>query len=245
VAHVNVVQMPQTITRVNQSRQVSITGNTVSGNVTAMTREITAILDAYQLPEGYAAEISGSYSEMLESFSDLLLALVVALGLVYFVLAAQFESFLMPVIVMMILPVAFGGALVALPLTGRDLSMISLVALIMLAGTVVNNSIILVDYINVRRERGESREDAILKACPLRVRPVMMTTITTVLAMIPMAAAMGNTLEIMSDMGITMMSGMIISTVITLVFTPVYYSVIDNMTSRKRKKKAAAEAQPV
>jgi HAE1 family hydrophobic/amphiphilic exporter-1 len=123
--------------------------------------------------------------------------------------------------------------------------MISLVALIMLAGTVVNNSIILVDYINVRRQRGESREDAILKACPLRVRPVMMTTVTTVLAMIPMAAAMGNTLEIMSDMGITMMSGMIISTIITLVFTPVYYSVIDNMTRKKRgKKNAAPEEQP-
>ncbi|MBE6963939.1 MAG: efflux RND transporter permease subunit [Ruminococcaceae bacterium] len=245
VAYVDIVQLPQTIARVNQSRQVSITGNTISGNVTAMTREITAILDAYQLPEGYTAEISGSYSEMMDSFSDLLLALVVALGLVYFVLAAQFESFLMPIIVMMILPVAFSGALVALPLTGRDLSMISLVALIMLAGTVVNNSIILVDYINIRRQRGESREDAILKACPLRIRPVMMTTVTTVLAMIPMAAAMGNTLEIMSDMGITMMSGMIISTVITLVFTPVYYSVIDNMTPKKRKKKAAAEAQPV
>ena len=124
---------------------------------------------------------------MMEGFSDLLLALVVALGLVYFILAAQFESFLMPVIVMMILPVAFSGALFALPLTGRDLSIISMVALIMLAGTVVNNSIILVDYINVRRGRGEAREEAILHACPLRIRPVMMTTITTVLAMIPMA----------------------------------------------------------
>ena len=237
VAYVDVVQMPQTITRVNQSRQVSITGNTISGNVTAMTREINAILDSYQMPEGYTAQISGSYSEMLESFSDLLLALVVALGLVYFVLAAQFESFLMPVIVMMILPVAFSGALVALPLTNRNLSMVALVALIMLAGTVVNNSIILVDYINIRRQQGECREDAILKACPLRIRPVMMTTITTVLAMIPMAVGMGNTLEIMTDMGITMMSGMTISTLITLDFTPVYYSVIYNITEKHRTKK--------
>jgi len=114
--------------------------------------------------------------------------------------------------------------------------MISIVSLIMLSGTVVNNSIILVDYINVRRARGESREEAILHACPLRIRPVMMTTITTVLAMVPMAAAMGNTLEMMSDMGITMMSGMIISTVITLVFTPVYYSVIDELPNRLRRK---------
>ncbi len=239
VANVNVVQAPQTINRVNQSRQISITGSTLSGDITAMTAEINAILDAYQMPGGYRAAISGSYSEMMESFSDLLLALLVALGLVYFVLAAQFESFIMPVIIMMILPVAFSGALFALPVTGRSLSMIALVALIMLAGTVVNNSIILVDYIKIRRERGESREDAILKACPLRVRPVMMTTITTVIAMIPMALALGNTLEMMSDMGITMISGMTISTLITLVFTPVYYSVIDDLSQkflRRRKK---------
>lgn len=237
VAEVEVIQAPQTITRNNQSRQVSITGSTLSGDVTAMTAQINAILDAYQLPEGYTAAISGTYEEMMDSFSDLLLALLVALGLVYFVLAAQFESFLMPVIIMMILPVAFSGALFALPLTGRDLSMIALVALIMLAGTVVNNSIILVDYIKIRREMGESREEAILHACPLRIRPVMMTTLTTVLAMIPMAAAMGDTLEMMSDMGITMMSGMIISTIVTLLFTPVYYSVIDDLPRRLRRKK--------
>ena len=227
VAYVDVVQAPQTIHRVNQSRQVSVTGSTLSGNVTDMTAQINAILENYQLPEGYDAAISGSYSEMMEGFEDLLVALVVALGLVYFILAAQFESFLMPVIVMMILPVAFSGALFALPVTGRDLSIISMVALIMLAGTVVNNSIILVDYINVRRGRGEAREDAILQACPLRIRPVMMTTITTVLAMVPMAMATGDTPEMMTDMCLTMMSGMIISTIITLLFTPVYYSVID------------------
>ena len=246
VAEVNIIQAPQTIQRVDQSRQVSITGSTLSGNVTAMTAEIKAILDNYQFPEGYGTAISGSYSDMMEGFSDLLLALVVALGLVYFILAAQFESFLMPVIVMMILPVAFSGALFALPLTGRDLSIISMVALIMLAGTVVNNSIILVDYINVRRGRGEAREEAILHACPLRIRPVMMTTITTVLAMVPMAMATGDTPEMMTDMCLTMMSGMIISTVITLLFTPVYYSVIDELPHRLRRKKKqeAAEQLP-
>jgi HAE1 family hydrophobic/amphiphilic exporter-1 len=236
VAFVDVVQAPQTIHRVNQSRQVSVTGSTLSGDVTGMTKQINALLETYQLPEGYEAAISGSYSEIMEGFSDLLLALVVALGLVYFILAAQFESFLMPVIVMMILPVAFSGALFILPVTGRDLSIISMVALIMLAGTVVNNSIILVDYINVRRARGESREDAILHACPLRIRPVMMTTITTVLAMIPMAMALGDTPEMMTDMCLTMMSGMIISTGITLVFTPVYYSVIDDLPKKFRRK---------
>jgi len=143
----------------------------------------------------------------------------------------------MPVIIMMILPVAFSGALFILPVTGRDLTMIAMVALIFLAGTVVNNSIILVDYIKIRREMGEKREDAILKACPLRVRPVLMTTITTVIAMIPMAMAWGNTLEMMSDMALTMMCGMTISTVVTLVFTPVFYSVIDNVSQKHQKRK--------
>lgn len=237
-----VVQAPQSVTRVNQSRQVTITGDTISGNATAITQAIQKILADYPMPEGYTATAGGSYADMMENFTDLLLALLVALGLVYFVLAAQFESFLMPVIIMMILPVAFTGALFALPLTGRDLSMISFVALIMLAGTVVNASIILVDYIRIRREMGETREEAILKACPLRIRPVMMTTLTTILAMIPMAFGLGDTNEMMSDMGVTMMSGMIISTVVTLLFTPVYYSVIDNLSHRRRKKKRGQEA---
>lgn len=249
VAYVDVVQAPQTITRVNQSRQVTVTGDTISGNSTAMTKQLNRILENYTLPEGYTVELSGSYADMMESFSDLLLALLVAMGLVYFVLAAQFESFLMPVIIMMILPVAFGGALFALPLTGRDLSMISLVSLIMLAGTVVNNSIILVEYIKIRRDMGESREDAILKACPMRIRPIMMTTLTTVLAMVPMALGMGDINEMMSDMGITMMSGMIISTVVTLVFTPVFYSVIDDLPGKFRnrfhKKPQPSQETPV
>ena len=246
VAHVDIELAPQSIIRVNQSRQISVTGDTISGDTTAITREINRILEGYTLPDGYTAEISGAYEDMMESFSDLLLALIVALGLVYFVLASQFESFLMPVIVMMILPVAFTGALFALPLTGRDLSMISLVALIMLAGTVVNASIILVDYIRQRREQGESRVDAILHACPLRIRPVLMTTLTTVLALVPMALGMAEgAAEMMSDMSITMISGMVVSTIITLLFTPVYYSVIDNLSSLfRRKKKEEPPAPP-
>ena len=247
VADVNIELAPQSIIRVNQSRQISVTGDTISGDTTAITQEIEKILAGYTLPDGYNAETSGAYEDMMDSFGDLLLALVVAMGLVYFVLASQFESFLMPVIVMMILPVAFTGALFALPLTGRDLSMISLVALIMLAGTVVNSSIILVDYIRQRREQGESRVDAILHACPLRVRPVLMTTLTTILALVPMALGLSEgAAEMMSDMSITMISGMVVSTIVTLLFTPVYYSVIDDLSHifSRKKKKGAPPAQP-
>ncbi|MBQ9459917.1 MAG: efflux RND transporter permease subunit [Oscillospiraceae bacterium] len=233
IAHVETVLAPAAISRVNQSRAVTITGTSVSGDTNGVTEQIRAILDAYAMPEGYDVKFGGGYEEMRSSFHDLTLALIVALGLVYFVLASQFESFVMPVIVMMILPVAFSGALFALPLTGRDLSMISMVALIMLAGTVVNASIILIDYIRQRRERGEKRAEAILNACPLRIRPVLMTTLTTILAIMPLALGIGQSNEMMSDMGVTMVSGMLISTIVTLLFTPVYYCVIDNIGRKK------------
>ncbi len=240
VANVTVEQAAQTISRSNQTRQVSITGDTLSGDTVAMTQAVNAILAEYPLPQGCTAETSGSYEDMMESFSDLGYALLAALLLVYFVLAVQFESFSLPVMVMMILPVAFTGALFSLPLTGRDISILSLVSIIMLAGTVVNSSIILVEYIKIRRGMGESREEAILNACPLRVRPILMTTLTTVLAMVPMALGIGETNEMMTDMGIVMISGMVISTVITLVFTPVYYSVIDNLSHPRRKRAKAS-----
>lgn len=236
VATVAIEQAPQTIVRSNQTRQVTISGDSVSGDTAALTAAIWEILNGYTFPQGYSVETDGSYETMMESFSDLLIALAAALLLVYFVLAVQFESFLMPVMVMLILPVAFTGSLFGLPVTGRDLSMLSLVSIIMLAGTVVNSSIILVEYIKIRRARGEDRETAILHACPLRVRPILMTTLTTILAMVPMAMGIGETNEMMSDMGITMIAGMVISTVVTLVFTPVYYSVIDNLSHIFRRK---------
>ena len=236
VATVAIEQAPQTIVRSNQTRQVTISGDSVSGDTAAMTAAVWEILNGYTFPQGYAVETDGSYETMMESFGDLLIALAAALLLVYFVLAVQFESFLMPVMVMLILPVAFTGSLFGLPLTGRDLSMLSLVSIIMLAGTVVNSSIILVEYIKIRRARGEDRETAILHACPLRVRPILMTTLTTILAMVPMAMGIGETNEMMSDMGITMIAGMVISTVVTLVFTPVFYSVIDNLSHVFRRK---------
>ena len=240
VAEVNVVLAPQTIARSNQNRVISITGNTISGSSSDMGARITDLLEAYSLPAGYTAEVSGTYSELLDTFQDLALALIVAIGLVYFVLAAQFESFVLPIMVMLILPVSCTGALFALPVTGRELSMVSYVAIIILVGTVVNSSIILVEYIKIRREMGEDRVTAILNACPRRVRPVLMTALTTILAMIPMALQMGNSNELMGDMGVVMIFGMSISTAVTLLFTPVFYSVLDDLGRKLLGKKTSA-----
>lgn len=245
VANVEIELTPQTIIRSNQNRQITITGNALEGTATQISKQVQAILDSYVLPEGYTAEIAGDYAELMDTFTDLAIALLVALCLVYFVLAAQFESFALPVMVMLILPVSLSGALFALPVTGRKLSMVSYVAVIILVGTVVNASIILVEYIKVRRAMGESRVDAILHACPRRVRPVLMTSLTTILAMIPMSLEMGTNNEMMSEMGCVMIFGMVISTLVTLVFTPVFYSVIDDLShfGKKKSKKPSPELQ--
>lgn len=232
VANVAVELSPQTITRTDQSRQVEVTGDTISGDTNAMNQAVQAVLDGYTMPEGYRAEISSAYTEMMDNFQTLMLAMLVAVCLVYFILAAQFESFIMPVMVMLILPIALSGALFGLPLTRMDLSMVVLLALIMLVGTVVNSSIVLVDYINIRRARGQEKDEAIMEACPLRVRPIMMTTLTTVLALIPMAVGSGEGNEMLQPMGVVMISGMVIATVVTLLFTPVYYSLLDSLSER-------------
>ncbi len=234
VADVEIELIPQNIARSNQSRQVEITGNISDVELAEMTQNIQEIIESYDMPSGYYAEIGGTYEDMAESYGDLLLALVVALGLVYFILASQFESFIMPVIVMMILPVALTGALFGLPITGSEISLVAGIGVIMLAGVVVNASIILVDYIKVRRRMGESKEEAILEACPLRIRPIMMTALTTILAMLPMSLGIGEGAEMMQPMSIVMISGMIVATIVTLLFTPVYYSLLDSLSEKTK-----------
>ena len=243
VAEVNTVLAPQAINRLNQSRTVTITGSADETVSTAqMSAAVQGVLDTFPLPEGISYESGGEMQEMIETFARLAYALVVALGLVYFVLASQFESFIMPVIIMMILPIGLLGSLVGLPLTGSKISMIAFIGVIMLAGTVVNASIVLIDYINVRRRRGEQKQTAILNACPRRVRPVLMTTLTTILGLLPMIFSKGEGSEMMQPMAVVMITGMVVSTIVTLLFTPVYYSLIDSLSariaSRKKHKKA-------
>jgi len=236
VADVKVELAPLSIARSNQSRTITITGDSLSEDVAAITKEVNKIVDNYNFPKGITVETSGEMTNIAESFETLLYALIVALGLVYFVLAVQFESFIMPIIIMLILPLGLVGSLVGLPLTGNQISMPAFIGVIMLAGIVVNSSIILVDYIRIRRDRGEDKNTAILNACPLRIRPVLMTTLTTILGLVPMAIGWGEGSEMMAPMAIVMITGMILSTIVTLLFTPVFYSVIDTITEKFRRK---------
>lgn len=246
VADIHVVMAPQTINRMNQSRTITITGQSRSGDSAGIAKAVTQAVDGFDLPDGVSVSIGGENSEMIKSFRSLGTALVVALGLVYFVLASQFESFLMPVIVMMILPVSLIGSLSTQVFFGMKISIIAFVGVIMLSGVVVNSSIVLVDYIKTRRLRGEEKNEAILNACPRRVRPVLMTALTTILGLVPMAVGTGEGSELMRSMAVVMISGMVISTVVTLLFTPVYYSLLDGMSQNfadRRKKRRESRVQ--
>lgn len=244
VANVETVLAPQSINRLNQSRTVTITGGAADTVSTAeMSQAVQGVLDTFELPDGITYETGGEMEEMINTFTQLAYALVVALGLVYFVLASQFESFVMPVIIMTILPIGLLGSIFTLPLTGNKISMVAFIGVIMLAGTVVNSSIVLIDYMNIRRKRGEDKDTAILNACPRRVRPVLMTTLTTVLGLLPMVFSNGEGAEMMRPMAIVMITGMVVSTIVTLLFTPVYYSLIDSLIQRVRTRSAERHAR--
>ena len=244
VADVDVTMAPQSVMRYNQSRSITITGGSRTDDAVGIAASVKEVVDGYQFPDSVTAEISGENSDMMDSFQSLGNAMIVALGLVYFVLASQFESFLMPLIVMMILPVSLLGSLSTQFLFGMKISVVSFVGVIMLAGITVNSSIVLVDYIKTRRMRQEEKNEAILNACPRRVRPVMMTMLTTVLGLLPMAFSMGEGSEMMKPMAIAMITGMLVSTVITLLFTPVYYSILDSFGQRSADKRAAKRGGP-
>ena len=237
VADVYTELSPQSISRINQYETVTLTGETESGDSVTIMQQVNDLIANYQMPEGIEVENGDtSASSIEETTRSLMTALMVAILLVYFILASQFNSFVLPVAIMLILPIGLLGSLLMLWPTGNKVSMVALLAVIILAGTVVNSSIVLVDYILQRRERGEDKQTAILNACPRRVRPVLMTALTTILGLVPMVFSGGEGSEMMKPMGVVMMTGMVISTVATLFITPVYYSLTDGLTERVKKR---------
>lgn len=191
VARIDKGTGPVTIVRENQTRQVTVTGAVVGRDIGTVNREIQEKLSNIHLPEGYSIDIGGEQEQMLESFRDLILVFILAVVLVYMVMAAQFESLKQPFIIIFTVPLSLIGVVFALLLTGRHINMTSLIGVIILAGIVVNNAIVLIDFINQLREKGIPRNEAIIKAGPARLRPILMTTLTTVLGLIPLSLGIG------------------------------------------------------
>jgi HAE1 family hydrophobic/amphiphilic exporter-1 len=194
---------------------------------------VDALLANLQVSEGVAFVPGGEQEEINSSFRDLGFALLLSALLVYMILAAQFESFLDPLIISAVLPVGITGALITLFLTGQTLNIISLIGMIALLGIAVNDAIVKVATIRRLREQGLGGREAILEASALRFRPILMTTVTTVLAMIPMGLGLGTGEQMQRPLAITIIGGLSIATLLTLFLTPVVYEMLHRATDKE------------
>ena len=227
VAAVGVARGPAEIRRVAQERVAIITANLAYGDLGAAAAEAREIIAGTPTPAGVTAMVSGQNQEMQESFRSMQFALVLAVFLVYLVMASQFESLIHPFVILFTIPLALVGAVLALFLTGTTVNVVAFIGVIMLAGIVVNNAIVLVDLINQNRAQGTPKTEAILAAGRARLRPILMTTLTTVLGLLPMAIGFGEGAEVRTPMAITVIGGLLVSTLLTLVVIPVVYSLLD------------------
>lgn len=235
VASLVSVQGPSEITRDDQVRTINVTSDVIGRDLGTVSQEINMKLSQLNLPEGYEISMGGDVETMTESFTQLGLALVLGIFLVYMVMAVQFESFTSPFIIMFSLPTMIIGVILGLAIARIPLSLPGFIGLIMLAGIVVNNGILLVEYINILRSKGMERMEAIVEAGKSRVRPIFMTTMTTVLAMIPLALGIGEGAENQQPMAVVVVFGLTSSTLFTLIFVPVMYVVIDNLSQKVKR----------
>jgi HAE1 family hydrophobic/amphiphilic exporter-1 len=241
VADVLVAKGPISIERDSQVRVVRVNAQLAGRDLATVNREIEDGLEELYFPTGYDYKIGGDYEELISSFSSLFLALVLAVVLVYMIMASQFESLVYPFIIMFSVPLAVSGGVFALKLTGNIISMPAVIGVIMLTGIVVNNGIVLVDYINTLKKKNLSAEEAVLKAGPTRLRPILMTTLTTVLGLLPMALAISEGSEATAPLALVVIGGLLLSTLLTLVLIPVMYLMLNKLTRKNKDKVTFAE----
>ncbi len=227
VADIQVREGPSEIRRIDQQRAVLVSANVAGIDLGTATGLIQRALEKVDIPADVSFVIGGQNREMQTSLQSLIFALCLAVFLVYIVMASQFESFVHPFVIIFTIPLALIGVLFTLYVTGISFSVVVFLGLIMLAGIVVNNAIVFVDYINHLRANGRSRTDAIVQAGSVRLRPILMTTATTVLGLLPMALGLGEGSEIRTPMAITVVAGLISSTALTLIVIPTVYSLLD------------------
>ncbi|SCY94852.1 efflux RND transporter permease subunit [Alkaliphilus peptidifermentans] len=229
VAEFEMVKGPSTIRRRDQVRTVTINASILQRDLNSIIKDIQSKLESYSFPPGYSYQFRGQREQLEEAFSSLILVVILAILLVYMILASQFQSFLHPFTIMMSVPLAFSGGALGLFLTGRALSVPALIGVIVLAGIVVNNGIVLIDYINVLRKKGLEREKALIVAGETRLRPILMTSFTTILGVLPLALGLGEGAEAQAPMATVVIGGLFVSTLLTLVMIPVIYSLLDDL----------------
>ncbi|MCD7904991.1 MAG: efflux RND transporter permease subunit [Clostridiales bacterium] len=236
VADIVETETATTISREDQVTYISLTGEVDGADTSTTQALVQEKLDEYVFPDGYTYSFGGIGEMMSETFNTLYIIIAVAVMLVFIVMASQFESLVQPFVIMFSMPLALTGGLFGLFITGQNLTAFAMMGFLMLVGMVVNNGIVLIDYANQRRlEHGMECYEALVESGRSRLRPILMTTLTTVCGMIPMALALSEGMEIQQGMGIVIIFGLSIGTLVTLVFIPVLYSVIDSLSRRIRR----------
>ena len=234
---------PPSIQRKNRERLITVSGVVANGVVlsdaVATTDEIMATTE---IPSELAVKIGGSYEDQQEMFGDLIMLLIMIIILVYIVMASQFESFMSPFVIMFSIPFAFVGVLLGLQVTGTPLGAMGMIGILILMGIVVKNGIVLIDYTILMQERGHSVEEASTIAAQSRLRPILMTTLTTVLGMIPMAVGQGEGSEMWRSLGMVVAWGLSISTLVTLVIIPTVYASMSSWQQRRKARKLAKQS---
>jgi multidrug efflux pump subunit AcrB len=241
---VQIVERPtlQVVTHRDRQRAIGVFANPAPDASQARAlREIQEI-GREVLPEGYSLVLAGSAQAFEESFSSLLFALGLGFLVAYMILASQFNAFSHPFTVLLALPFSISGALIALYLGGQSLNIYSMIGLVLLMGIAKKNSIILVDFTNQMRAQGRGRDAALLEACPIRLRPILMTSIATIAGAVPAALALGPGAETRVPMALAVIGGMVVSTFMTLFVVPAAYSVLDDLTHRVRARRVVQAA---
>lgn len=223
------------ISRENQQRYLSVTAVTMEGyNTTLLARDVQSRLDSYQAPEGITIEISGESENVNEALQDMLLMILLAIVLIYLVMVAQFQNLVSPFIVLLTIPLAFTGGFLALFVSGQEISIICLMGFLVLAGVIVNNGIVFVDYVNQLRLGGMEKKEALVETGKTRMRPILMTALTTILAMSTMAFSNDMAAEMGQGMSIVVIGGLLYGTLMTLFIVPVFYDIIYRKKEMKK-----------
>lgn len=217
-----------TISRDAQTRYITVScGVDEDHNVTLVSNELQKAIDKLDIPDGYKVEMTGEDETINESMKQLVLMLVLAVIFIYLIMVVQFQSLLSPFIIMFSIPLAFTGGFIALLLTGQEINVLAMLGFIMLSGLIVNNGIVLIDYINQARRAGASKKEAIIESGKTRVRPILMTVLTTVLAMLTTALGIGDGSDMMRPMAITLIGGLVYGTILTLIVIPCIYDLFN------------------
>lgn len=212
------------ISHENQERYIKVKGEIdTSSNIGLVSRDFEKNLKQYNVPNGYEVNITGENETINQALFDLVKMVLLAVLLIYLIMVAQFQSLLSPFIIMFTMPLAFTGGLLALFITGTELSVISMLGFLVLAGIVVNNGIVLIDYINKLREEGMDRKEAIILAGKVRLKPILMTALTTILGLLTMAFGLGSGSDMIQPIGIVTVGGLLYATILTLFFVPCLY----------------------